>query len=160
GSVDMEVKDLFVPRDYSVSLTADRPREPGPLYTFPIFGLLALGVASVALGIARSAVTELVALCGTKTPQGSRKPLGHRPPRLPRPPRASSTAPGLRPPTQAQASAAPGQPRPARASLLDAATAAWGAAGRAHLGLRLRDLRLDLRPVPERLAAALRGLCA
>ena len=60
GSHDIEVRDLFVPAGRDVSLLGDRPRESGPLYAFPVFGLLALGVAAVGLGIARRAIDELV----------------------------------------------------------------------------------------------------
>ena len=41
--------------------------------------MLACGVASCAMGIARRAVDELVELAGTKKPQGSSKTLGRRP---------------------------------------------------------------------------------
>lgn len=78
GSHDIAVTDLFVPEGRSVSLLTDHPRQPGPLYAFPIFGLLALGIAGVALGVARSAIDELVRLAAAKTPTGSRKRLGDR----------------------------------------------------------------------------------
>ena len=78
GSHDVAVSELFVPDGRSASLITDRSCQPGPLYTFPVFGLLALGIAGVALGIARSAIDELVQLAGAKTPTGSRKRLGER----------------------------------------------------------------------------------
>jgi len=53
GSHDIAVEDQFVPAARSLSLISDRPRASGPLYAFPVFGLLALGIAGVALGIAR-----------------------------------------------------------------------------------------------------------
>src|SRR5207249_2818314 len=43
GSHDIAVEDRFVPAARSLSLIADRPRTTGPLYAFPVFGLLALG---------------------------------------------------------------------------------------------------------------------
>ncbi len=79
GSHDIAVEDRFVPAARSLSLIADRPRTTGPLYAFPVFGLLALGIAGVALGIARRALDELVALAGGKTPTGSRRLLAERP---------------------------------------------------------------------------------
>jgi alkylation response protein AidB-like acyl-CoA dehydrogenase len=56
GSGDMATTDLLVPRDRSVSLVEDRPVETGPLYRFPAFGLLAVGIAAVASGNARAAL--------------------------------------------------------------------------------------------------------
>jgi alkylation response protein AidB-like acyl-CoA dehydrogenase len=78
GSHDIEVTDLVVPARRSVSLLTDRPREPGPLYAFPVFGLLATGIAAVALGIARSAIAELVRMASGKRPTGSRRTLAER----------------------------------------------------------------------------------
>ena len=79
GSHDIAVEDRFVPAAHSLSLLSDRPRAAGPLYAFPVFGLLALGIAAVALGIARRALDELIALAGGKTPSGSRRVLAERP---------------------------------------------------------------------------------
>ena len=79
GSHDIAVDDCFVPAARSLSLISDPPRARGPLYAFPVFGLLALGIAAVALGIARRALDELVALAGAKTPTGSRRLLAERP---------------------------------------------------------------------------------
>ncbi len=78
GSHDIAVSDLFVPTNRAVSLITDRPRHPGPLYAFPVFGLLALGIAGVGLGIARNAIDELVRLAVDKTPTGTRKRLAER----------------------------------------------------------------------------------
>ncbi len=78
GSHDMAVEDRFVPGARSVSLISDRPRARGALYAFPVFGLLALGIAAVALGIARRAIDELVTLAAGKTPSGSRRLLAER----------------------------------------------------------------------------------
>jgi alkylation response protein AidB-like acyl-CoA dehydrogenase len=78
GSHDISVADALVPADRSVSLISDRPRAAGPLYAFPVFGLLALGIAAVALGIARRAIDELTTLAVGKTPTGSRRALGER----------------------------------------------------------------------------------
>ena len=78
GSHDLQVADLFVPAGRSVSIITDRPRESGPLYRFPVFGLLALGGASVALGIARAAIDELRRLAAEKVPTGGRRRLSER----------------------------------------------------------------------------------
>lgn len=78
GSHDIAVKDVFVPRDRSAWFATDRPVETGALYAFPVFGLLALGIAAVALGIGRRAIDELVAIAGTKTPTGGQRPIAQR----------------------------------------------------------------------------------
>ncbi len=78
GSHDIAVTDLLVPHGRSVSLITDRPQQPGPLYAFPVFGLLALGIAGVAIGMARGAIDALVDLANTKTPTGSRRKLSAR----------------------------------------------------------------------------------
>ncbi len=74
GSTDFAMRNLVVPADRAVSLVLDKPIDR-PLYAFPVFGLLAIGVSAVALGIARAAVDELVDLASKKTPEGRMKPL-------------------------------------------------------------------------------------
>lgn len=78
GSGDMEVSDIRVPRAFTYSLVTDKPHAAGALYQFPAFGLLALGIAAVALGNARAAIDDLVELAGAKKPQGSRRTLAER----------------------------------------------------------------------------------
>ena len=78
GSGDIEVKDIAVPKGRSVSLVSDLPRETGPLYKFPAFGLLALGVCAVAMGNARGALDAFHALATVKKSQGSSKTLSER----------------------------------------------------------------------------------
>jgi alkylation response protein AidB-like acyl-CoA dehydrogenase len=78
GSGDMAVKDVRVPQGRSVSFMTDRPRDTGPLYAFPPFGLLALGIAAVASGNARAALEDLKALAGAKKPGGSSRSLAER----------------------------------------------------------------------------------
>ncbi len=62
--------DIFVPEAYST--TREDPslrRERGPLYAFTMQGLYAVGVASVALGIARAMLDEFIGLAARKTPR-------------------------------------------------------------------------------------------
>jgi len=121
GSHDIAVSDLFVPVGRTTSLVADRPRQPGPLYQFPLFGLLALGIAAVTLGIARTAIDELVELAGGKTPTGGRRRLAERPA------------------VQADVAQAEAELRAARAFLLNAIADAWNVAstrGTVDLGQR------------------------
>jgi alkylation response protein AidB-like acyl-CoA dehydrogenase len=126
GSHDMTVVSQIVPAARGVSLITDSPRHPGALYCFPLFGLLAVGIASVALGIARGAIEDFVALAAGKTPAASRKTLAQRPA------------------VQADVARAEATLRAARGLVLGEADAAWAAAqgGGAmpeehRLGLRL-----------------------
>ena len=77
GSNDIEVRDAFVPEGRWVTLGAP-PRIDAPLYRFPFFGLLALGVSAVSLGIARHAIDAFVELAGGKRPSGSQRTLAQR----------------------------------------------------------------------------------
>jgi indole-3-acetate monooxygenase len=79
GSHDMRVAGLEVPAARSASLTTDAPVVTTPLYAFPAFGLLALGIAAVALGTARAAIDDVVDLAGAKTPTMSSRKLAERP---------------------------------------------------------------------------------
>lgn len=78
GSGDISVDDIFVPKARSVSLITDTPTARGPLYTFPAFGLLALGVAAAAMGNARGALEDIKALARAKKSQGSSKTLAEK----------------------------------------------------------------------------------
>ncbi|HUJ85740.1 MAG TPA: acyl-CoA dehydrogenase family protein [Burkholderiales bacterium] len=66
-----EVKELFVPRAFSVSRDDQAERRyPGPLYCLPTGAMFATGFASVAIGLARALIDALVALAQEKTPRG------------------------------------------------------------------------------------------
>lgn len=112
GSHDMEADGVLAPRSRAVSLFTDKPRVDSPLYKFPVFGCLAIGIASVTLGIARRAIEELVELAGGKKAAGSRKRLADR---------------GV---VQLQVAKAEASQRSARAFLLDAVGAAYEQAQR------------------------------
>ena len=77
GSTDFAMKDLYIPESHAISLVEDKPVDR-PLYTFPVFALLATGVSAVALGIGRAAIDELISFASEKTPQGAMKPLASR----------------------------------------------------------------------------------
>ncbi len=126
GSGDMVAKDMLVPAAKSVALATDKPRVSSPTYAFPVFGFLALGISAVALGNARGAIDDLLALATEKTPQGSTKVLADR----------SGTQVTFAQ-TEAQLSSA-------RAFVIDAVNEAWVAAkadGEIPLNLKAR-LRL------------------
>lgn len=77
GSGEFAVNDVFVPEARSACLMTDQPMAR-PLYRFPVFGLLGIGIAAVALGVARHAMDELLQLAQDKTPQSSSKTLAMR----------------------------------------------------------------------------------
>jgi alkylation response protein AidB-like acyl-CoA dehydrogenase len=72
ASESYTVEDLFVPEEFTG--TREDPslrREPGPLYAFPQQTLYSVGIASVALGIARGMLGAFVELALRKTPRGT-----------------------------------------------------------------------------------------
>lgn len=77
GSHDMVAEDVFVPDSHTLNLFG-RPRAEGALYKFPFYGLLSLGVASVALGLAQSSLHEFREVVQNKKPAGSKKTLAER----------------------------------------------------------------------------------
>src|SRR5271165_837601 len=72
ASESYSVKDLFVPEEFTG--TREDPslrRDPGPLYAFPQQTLYSVGIASVALGIARGMLDAFIELACRKTPRGA-----------------------------------------------------------------------------------------
>ncbi len=76
GSTDFEVPGVFVPDERAVG---PKPLLDRPLYAFPQFGLLSMGIAAVALGLAKAAIDQLVELADAKTPAMSSRTLARRP---------------------------------------------------------------------------------
>ncbi len=124
GSTDFAMNDLFVPDSRAVGLGVDGPLER-PLYAFPQFGLLAMGIGAVALGLARAAVEELIEIAGGKVPQGSSRSLA------------------ARPASQSAVARAEALVRSARAFYYEAIDRAWERA--THRGSLDVSLRRDLR---------------
>jgi alkylation response protein AidB-like acyl-CoA dehydrogenase len=79
GSHDYRVADLFVPEDHTIDYFAPQAVQTGTLYAVPAISVLAVAIAAVPLGIARSAIDEVVALAAAKTPYGSSTPLRDKP---------------------------------------------------------------------------------
>lgn len=77
GSHDIEV-EATVRESLTLSLTEPQVKASGPLYRMPYFGVCAVLMASVGLGIARSAHDNLRALAREKIPLGARKPILER----------------------------------------------------------------------------------
>jgi indole-3-acetate monooxygenase len=79
GTHHFAVHDVFVPAERSV-LAAGAPLiETGPLYQIPRTLVFASGDASVALGVARAALTTFYELAGAKTPRAMRGLLRDQP---------------------------------------------------------------------------------
>jgi indole-3-acetate monooxygenase len=71
ASEGYRLDDLFVPEEFTG--TREDPslrRDPGPLYAFTMQGLYSVGVAGVAMGIARTMLDEFITLAKAKTPRG------------------------------------------------------------------------------------------
>ncbi len=118
--------DVVVPESRIVDLAGGTPVADGPLYAFPLFGLLALSVSAVCTGLAAGA------LAGVREAATARKPLG------------SSRSLAERGTTQEAVAAAEGSLRAARAGVDAAIVAAWDAAqGAGPLSVEHRvDLRI------------------
>jgi len=71
ASESYRVPGVFVPEEFSSTREyPEQRREPGPLYAFPQQGLYAVGVAGVALGLARAMLDAFRDLAVEKTPRG------------------------------------------------------------------------------------------
>jgi alkylation response protein AidB-like acyl-CoA dehydrogenase len=76
GSDSFSVSDAFVPEAYTVPRENEaRPRDPSPLYRFPMVTMFSVGFAGVALGLARPMLDAIVALARDKQPRGLRGKL-------------------------------------------------------------------------------------
>jgi alkylation response protein AidB-like acyl-CoA dehydrogenase len=109
GSHDAVADEVFVPAARMFSLFGG-PVLDRPLYRFPVFGFFALSIGAAALGNARGAIDELVALATHKVGLGSSRTLAER------------TA------THATVAEAEASLRAARAAYYEAIDVAWQAA--------------------------------
>jgi alkylation response protein AidB-like acyl-CoA dehydrogenase len=78
GSHDTVATEVFVPDHRIMSVIDGPPEDADPLYRFPLFGYFALSVAVAALGNARGAIDDLVALAAGKKSPGSGRTLAER----------------------------------------------------------------------------------
>lgn len=81
GSSTFEAHDVWLPATriaYERTILKS-PYAAEPLYRMPLFGLLALPIGAIALGMARACVDEVIDVARSKVPQGSRRTLGQRP---------------------------------------------------------------------------------
>lgn len=80
-SDDIKVENLFVPTAHTFRIGIDHTpsaRFDGPLYRMALIGMFAAILPPVALGIAREAIDEVVALASGKTPFSSNTTLRER----------------------------------------------------------------------------------
>jgi alkylation response protein AidB-like acyl-CoA dehydrogenase len=75
GSHDCVAADVFVPDHRVFSVVDGPPVGAEPLHRFPLFGFFALSIAAAALGNARGAIDDLIALASGKTSLGSSRSL-------------------------------------------------------------------------------------
>jgi alkylation response protein AidB-like acyl-CoA dehydrogenase len=78
GSVDYQVRQLYVPAEHTVELAAIAPWPAGAMWRIPLRSLLYPVLAAVPVGIARRAVDELTELAGERTRFGSSRRLADR----------------------------------------------------------------------------------
>lgn len=142
GSTDYKVEDAFVPEGRWVQMMDAVPYLDGPTWRFPFYGVLAIGIAAVSIGLLEGAVERFAELATAKKPEGSGRTLAER---------ASG---------QSVLSAAEATARSTRAFLLDAIGTAWttAAAGDALTVEHRRSLRLAACDASQRCADALNSL--
>jgi alkylation response protein AidB-like acyl-CoA dehydrogenase len=81
GSNDVAVTDAFVPRARTFPFVPEftpGSHYQGPLYRFPLIGVVASNLPPIVLSIARRAIDEVSALAQTKTPVAASAPLRER----------------------------------------------------------------------------------
>ncbi|MGE3074708.1 MAG: acyl-CoA dehydrogenase family protein [Dehalococcoidia bacterium] len=76
GSHDIAVENVFVPECNTFTLMPARMTRPEPLYRFPMLFTFKLG--AVALGCARGAIDDVIAIAATKGSFGTRAKIGEQ----------------------------------------------------------------------------------
>jgi alkylation response protein AidB-like acyl-CoA dehydrogenase len=76
GSHDVTVEGLSVPVEHTVSPFFEAARHDGPLFRLPFFTLMGVTMAGFALGVARRALDEMVAIATTKVRPPGPDPIG------------------------------------------------------------------------------------
>jgi alkylation response protein AidB-like acyl-CoA dehydrogenase len=78
GSYDYKLQDVFVPTHRTYPLFTRDTMRGGPLYRFGIMPLTGCGHAAWALGVARSAIDDVVGLAREKTRMGDDSSIAHK----------------------------------------------------------------------------------
>ncbi|MEQ1865778.1 MAG: acyl-CoA dehydrogenase family protein [Micropepsaceae bacterium] len=77
GSQDFVMRNVRVPKSRA-EIGKFKIYVERPLYFFPPFGMLACGIASVMMGLARASIRELTAIASVKIPEAHRRVLAQR----------------------------------------------------------------------------------
>ena len=78
GSLDYQVEDLLVPEEHVVGYSRTDRVPVTPLFAFPNFTFLALGIGAVSMGIARAAIDELIELARSKKRVGAKQTISEQ----------------------------------------------------------------------------------
>ena len=78
GSYDYALEDVLVPASHTYPLFAREPHRGGPMYRFGVMPLTACGHAAWALGVARSAIDDVVELAQAKVRMGEDSSIAHK----------------------------------------------------------------------------------
>ena len=78
GSYDYELKNVFVPASHTYPLMTREPLRGGAMYKFGVMPVTGCGHAAWALGVARSAIDDVVALAKAKTRMGEESSIAHK----------------------------------------------------------------------------------
>ena len=78
GSLDYQVEDLLVPEEHVVGYSRIDRVPVTPLFAFPNFTFLALGIGAVSMGIARAAIDELIELARSKKRVGAKQTISEQ----------------------------------------------------------------------------------
>jgi len=78
GSYDYELKEVFVPASHTYPLFCREPRRGGAMYRFGVMPVTGCGHAAWALGVARSAIDDVVELAKAKTRMGEENSIAHK----------------------------------------------------------------------------------
>ena len=147
GSHDVAVSDVFVPQTRTFPMMPEfKPGShyQGPLYQFPVVGVVATNIPPVMLAVARKAIDEVSQLAQGKTPV------------------ASSTLLRERASAQAQLAQAEATLRSGRLLLFDTLSEVWQAtlAGKTHSLPQRGDLLLAMTHAAQSAATAVELACS
>jgi len=78
GSYDYELHDVFVPETHVYPLMCREPQRGGDIYRFGVMPLTGCGHGAWALGVARSAIDDVVDLAKEKTRMGDDSSIAHK----------------------------------------------------------------------------------